>query len=410
MAATPTILESHDLPWLHDEPPKNEGGLLVQRISVAYEYPVHFTRDVFSWENLTLVRAIARREPTRRHRLLVVVERAVADVHPCLLDDVARYAQVYRERLALSRAPLVIEGGERCKDGELVPLLHSAFEQHGLDRHAFVVIVGGGALQDLVGYAAATAHRGLRVVRVPTTVLSQADGAVGVKNGINAFGKKNFLGTFAPPFAVIDDFEFLNTLTPRETIAGMAEAVKVALIRDASFFDWIRLQAPALRASEPGTVTALVRRAAEHHLEHIASAGDPFEMGSGGPLVFGDSGPHKLEIMTNDELRHGEAVAIGCALDAVYSAACGLLDHEALDPIISTLESLGLPTYHPALDYEAGGRRVVLEGLHEFREHFGGELTITLLEDIGRGVEVNDVDPELVLRAIDWLRHRVPCA
>lgn len=419
MAATPTVLEAHDLPWLRDEPPQDshsgtspqgplprDGGLLVQRISVAFEYPVHFTRDVFSWENLTFVRAISRREPMRRHRLFVIVERAVADAHPCLLDDIARYAQVYRERLSLVRAPLVVEGGERSKDGELVPQLHSAFEQHGLDRQAFVVIVGGGALQDVVGYAAATAHRGLRVVRVPTTVLAQADGGVGVKNGINAFGKKNFLGTFAPPFAVIDDQDFLRTLPERETLAGLAEALKVSLIRDASFFGWMRLHAPSLRACDHDILAQAVRRAAEHHLEHIATAGDPFELGSARPLDFGHWAAHKLEVMTNHELRHGEAVAIGCALDAVYSAACGLLDHEALEPIVSTLEGLGLPTYHPALEYEAGGRRVVLDGLTEFREHLGGELTVTLLEDIGRGVEANDIDPELMLRAIDWLRHR----
>jgi len=378
----------------------------VQRISVSFEYPVHFTRDAFSWENLTLVRAISRREPTRRHRLFVVVEAAVAAAHPCLLDDIARYAQVYRERLALVRTPQVVEGGERCKDGDIVPQLHSAFEQHGLDRQSFVVIVGGGALQDLVGYAAATAHRGLRVVRLPTTVLSQADGGVGVKNGINAFGRKNFLGTFAPPFAVINDFDFLHTLPPRETIAGLAEVVKVALLRDAPLFGWIRLHSPALRACEPEAIAHVVRRAAEHHLDHLASGDDPFELVSAGAQGFGHWVAHKLEVMTNHELLHGEAVAIGCALDAVYSAACGALDHEALEPIIATIEALGLPTYHAALDYEAGGRRVILDGLAEFREHLGGELALTVLEEIGRGAELSEVDPDLVLRAVDWLRHR----
>jgi 3-dehydroquinate synthase len=409
MAATPTLLELHDLPWLRDEPPEDPSGLLLQKINVAYEYPVHFTHDVFSWENLTLVRAITRCEPRRRHRLLVVVDRAVAEAHPCLLDDIARYVQVHRERLVLVRAPLVIEGGERAKGViDLPAQLHAVFDQHSLDRHSFVVIIGGGALQDVVGFAAATAHRGLRVIRLPTTVLAQGDGAVGVKNGVNAFGKKNFLGTFAPPFAVIDDFDFLQTLPPREAIAGMAEAVKVALIRDAGFFEWIRAHSADLHACVPNAVAQLVRRTATHHLEHIAIAGDPFETGSARPLDFGHWAAHRLEIMTEHELRHGEAVAIGCALDAVYSAACGLLDVRALEPIVSTLEALGLPTYHPALDRDGvDRRRLVLDGLQEFREHLGGELTITLLEDIGRGVQVHEVDDALVLRSIDWLRHRV---
>src|SRR4029079_4140447 len=124
----------------------------------------------------------------------------------------------------------------------------------GLDRHAFVMAVGGGALLDLVGYAAATTHRGGRLLRVPTTVLAQNDSGVGVKNGVNAFGVKNLVGTFAPPFAVINDLRFLQTLEPRERVAGMAEAVKVALVRDASFFEWMEAEAAGLAAFQAEAV------------------------------------------------------------------------------------------------------------------------------------------------------------
>ena len=93
-----------------------------------------------------------------------------------------------------------------------------------------MVAIGGGAVLDAVGYAAATAHRGVRLIRVPTTVLSQDDSAVGVKNGINAFGKKNFVGSFAPPHAVLNDFDLLRTLQDRDWRAGISEAVKVALL------------------------------------------------------------------------------------------------------------------------------------------------------------------------------------
>ena len=123
--------------------------------------------------------------------------------------------------------------------------VHRAIHEYGIDRHAYVLAVGGGALLDMVGYAAATAHRGVRLVRVPTTVLSQNDSGIGVKNSVNAFGKKNFLGTFAPPFAVFNDFTFLTTLSDRDWRAGISEAIKVALLKDATFFAFLEEHATA---------------------------------------------------------------------------------------------------------------------------------------------------------------------
>ena len=197
-----------------------------------------------------------------------------------------------------------------------------------IDRHSFVLAIGGGALLDVVGFAAATLHRGVRLVRMPTTVLAQNDAGVGVKNGINAFGAKNLLGTFAPPFAVINDSRFLSTLDRRDQIAGMAEAVKVALIRDRGFFAWISAHADALAAFAPDAVDHLIQRCAELHLQHIACGGDPFEQGSARPLDFGHWAAHKLEMLTGHAVRHGEAVAIGIALDCGYSVEAGHLDDE----------------------------------------------------------------------------------
>src|SRR2546427_7436395 len=148
---------------------------------------------------------------------------------------------------------MIMEGGERVKNSYFhVSEIHSQIDRYHIDRHSYVIAVGGGAILDMVGLAAATAHRGLRHVRIPTTTLSQDDSGVGVKNGINAFGKKNFIGAFAPPFAVINDFELLSSLSPRDKRAGYIEAIKVALIRDANFFELIERQAGALRRFEPG--------------------------------------------------------------------------------------------------------------------------------------------------------------
>jgi 3-dehydroquinate synthase len=248
---------------------------------------------------------------------------------------------------------------------------------------------------DVVGLAVATFHRGLRLVRMPTTVLAQNDAGIGIKNGINAFGAKNLLGSFAAPFAVVADSSFLSTLEQRDRVAGMAEAVKVAAIRDAAFFGWLEEHAARLRAFEPAPVEEAIRRCAALHLAHIATAGDPFELGSARPLDFGHWAAHKLELLTRHGLRHGEAVAIGIALDTCCSTLAGLLDVVARDRVLALLRALGLPTWHDALRAPE-----LLDGLAEFREHLGGELTITLLAGIGRGVDVHDLREPVVRDAI----------
>jgi 3-dehydroquinate synthase len=380
----------------------------LQQIAVRYQYPVYFTRDLFSPANRSLVEAVSGREPQRRHRVVFILERAVSEAFPSLVDEVHQFVRSHRDELDLVAEPRLIPGGEACKnDFGFVMALQEDLASLAMDRHSYVVAVAGGALLDAVGFAAAICHRGLRHVRVPTTVLAQADSGVGVKNGVNHLGRKNFLGTFAPPFAVLNDSRFLEGLPRRDLIAGMAEAVKVALIRDAEFFCWLEANVPALRQGCPDLVAHLVRRAAELHLDHIARSGDPFEFGSARPLDFGHWAAHKLEVLSDHRLRHGEAVAIGMALDARYSAETGLLASGDLERVLATLEALGLRLWDEALQLRgARGRRRVLDGLAEFREHLGGELTVTLLERIGRGVEVHEVDEQIADGAIDWLAAR----
>jgi 3-dehydroquinate synthase len=358
-------------------------------IDVRFEYPVHFTSDVFDAANGTLARAIQRKEPGRRHRALLVLDRGVTDSRPSgWRDDVSRYFKDHGIELV---AEIVLGGGEAVKnDPAALDAMLGAIDRHGMDRQSFVVIVGGGAVLDMAGYAAAIAHRGLRVVRVPTTVLAQADSGIGVKNGINAFGKKNFVGTFSPPFAVINDARFLETLDRRDRIAGMSEAVKVSLIRDRTFFQWLRRETPALAAGDVEAVAELVRRSAELHLSHIATSGDPFELGSARPLDYGHWAAHKLESLSQNRLRHGEAVAIGIGLDTLYSAAQGFCRDEIAEVVLDLLERLGFTLWDEAMETrDAGGKLLLLDGLAEFREHLGGELTLTMLRDIGEAFDVH---------------------
>jgi 3-dehydroquinate synthase len=379
-----------------------------QRFAVAFEYPVVFTRDVFAAGNPALARAVGRLEPERRHRVCAILDDGLARARPRLAEQVTAYAAAAPATLELADAPAVVPGGEAAKnDPEAVSRLQRRFQELHLDRHSFVLIVGGGALLDVAGFAAATTHRGLRVVRVPTTVLAQCDSGVGVKNGVNAYGAKNLFGTFAPPCAVLNDLRLLDTLPARDRIQGMAEAVKVALIRDHAFFEWLERNASALAAFEEPPVERLIRRCAELHLRHIATSGDPFEAGSARPLDFGHWSAHKLEALSGHTLRHGEAVAIGMALDARYSVEVGRLAPGAFERIARLLAALGLPLWHAALELHGpDGRPRVLDGLPEFREHLGGELTLTLLEGLGRGFEVHAIDEAALLRALAALERR----
>ena len=303
---------------------------------------------------------------------------------------------------------MVIPGGEACKNApELVHQVLTQFARHGLDRQSYILAIGGGAVLDMVGYAATIAHRGIRLIRVPTTVLAQNDAGVGVKNGVNAFDSKNFLGTFSPPVAVLNDIRFIETLEERDKRAGMAEAIKVALIRDPDFFKWLCENGESLRHFESDAMAYMIRRCAELHLNHIATGGDPFEYGSARPLDFGHWAAHKLEVLTHHSLRHGEAVAIGIALDSRYSVECGLLEPAAFEKICTLLATLGFDYTHTLLsETGADGRLTILAGLEEFRQHLGGELTVTLLAGIGKGVEVHEIRDDLLSRSVDHLCRR----
>jgi 3-dehydroquinate synthase len=228
-----------------------------------------------------------------------------------------------------------------------------------------------------------------------------------VKNGINAFGKKNFIGTFAPPHAVINDFNLLTTLTPRDKRAGLVEAVKVACIRDGNFFNELECVADKLASFEPTALKRVICRCAGLHLKHIATSGDPFESGSARPLDFGHWSAHKLEQISQFKIRHGDAVAIGIALDVIYSRRAGLLDAQSCERILRLLERLSFKLFlRELLKINSAGKLHILSGLEEFREHLGGELTITLLKQIGRGVEVHEMDSRKIVAAIHELRKR----
>jgi 3-dehydroquinate synthase len=362
--------------------------------AVTYRHRIFFTEGAFAAGNRVLADLFAGA------KVIPIVDAGLANARPGFAAEVAAYGKAMG--IHFTRAPLVLTGGEAAKkDSAVVKAALAAIEADKICRHSYVLAIGGGAFLDAVGFAASTAHRGVRLVRFPTTTLSQDDSGVGVKSAINAFGKKNWIGSFCVPFAVINDFRFLETQDRETSRAGLIEAIKVALVKDGDFFAWIEKNAAALAKGERDPFEECVKRSALLHARHIALGGDAFETGSSRPLDFGHWAAHKLEALTNYQLSHAEAVSVGLALDTIYSRNIGLLAETDAARVLAVLAALGLKTYPPALDWmDRKGQRRVHAGLDEFREHLGGELTVLLLADIGKGTDVHEFNMEQLEKSI----------
>lgn len=371
--------------------------MIQMRFDLNYSYPVAFTRDVFNPDNPVLADIL--KTTGRPNRALVVIDSNVAAADPYLINEIEAYSRHHEELIRIVASPFIITGGEACKNGMAeVQKIQSLINTYHLCRHSFVMVIGGGAVLDATGFAAATAHRGLRLLRLPTTTLAQNDAGVGVKNSVNMFGKKNFIGSFAPPFAVINDLDFLDTLQERDLRAGIAEAIKVALIKDRTFFESLYENRYALRDFKPDAMARMIARCAELHTEHIQTSGDPFEQGASRPLDFGHWAAHKIEDLADDDVRHGEAVAVGIALDSLYSHSCGLISELELYKIMSLIRAVGFEPFHPALV-----KMDIVESLNNFQEHMGGELTIPLLQGIGSLTETHRIDTAKMAKGIKFL-------
>lgn len=374
-----------------------------QRFQVPFEYTIFFTDHLFQQQNFLFKQFIESEDAGIVKKILFVIDEQVIAHHPSLIDSINTYFSGY-EKIKLVDKIIIVPGGETCKNtDQYVNEIIESVDKDRIDRHSYIAAIGGGAVLDMVGYAAAISHRGIRHIRIPTTVLSQNDSGIGVKNSINYKSKKNFLGTFSPPVAVFNDYQFLLSLSDRDWRSGIAEAVKVALIKDKSFFEWLQANATGMVQRNKDAMQYQIKRCAELHLQHIGG-GDPFEKGSSRPLDFGHWSAHKVEQLSHFEVKHGEAVAMGIALDSVYSHLRGWLDKESMLAVIQLINDLGFPVSHPLMEIENADSPLI-QGLHEFQEHLGGKLTIMLLTAIGKGEEVNELDIQLLQQASQWLKQ-----
>ena len=388
---------------------------LVQDFSIHYSFPIIFEENIFNLKK-TLIKEILCPPSQIKNlpvKVIVVIDSNVEKKHSSLISSIQNYFKKYSV-LDLRTAPLIIAGGEESKKEFIhVESIYRAIEKYNICRHSYVIAIGGGSLIDMVGFAASTAHRGIKILRIPTTLLAQADAAIGVKNSINYLNKKNFIGSFATPEAVINDYQFLKTLDKNILIHGIAEAIKVALIKDKFFFEYIESHTQEIVDLNKKVIQKIIYQCAELHLSHIRS-GDPFEKGSSRPLDFGHWSGHKLEQISKHSISHGQGVALGICLDCVYANMQGYLDQKTLFRIINLFHKLGFLIYSPFFEHHLSisaskkelqlDQENVLHGLEEFREHLGGALTILLLKDIANTIEINQVDYEVMKKSIYKLK------
>ncbi|MCA8991535.1 MAG: 3-dehydroquinate synthase [Planctomycetaceae bacterium] len=367
--------------------------------SVQFQHRLRFTGNVLGAGSsvlLDLLEASGDQIP----RVQFWIDQYVDEAHPQLRSRLRTLASENKDRFQLASNIQICPGGEAVKnDVHIIERMLKCMNAADLDRRSYVVVIGGGAVLDAVGFAAGISHRGIRLVRLPTTTLAQADSGVGVKNSINLFQKKNWLGSFAVPWGVVNDQQLLSTLPDRDFRCGFSEAVKVSMLKNADDFAAIEAGASAIAARDMNVAWPIIQRSAKLHLDHITLGGDPFEALEARPLDYGHWSAHKLEAMSNYELRHGEAVAIGVAVDTVYSSLVHGLPAADARRVLTTLRNLGLKLDHPVL-HET---KELFQGLEEFRQHLGGRLTLTMVPNIGTKLDVHTVDRPRMMEAIEFV-------
>jgi 3-dehydroquinate synthase len=330
-------------------------------------------------------------DPARRGGVAVVTDSNVAALHlPALAGAL--------DAAGVPHRAVVLEPGEHTKDFAHLERLLDDLLGHGIERGGMLVALGGGVVGDLVGFAAAIALRGVDFIQVPTTLLAQVDSSVGGKTGINTRHGKNLVGAFHQPRLVLADIGVLDTLPPRELLAGYAEVVKYGLVGDAGFFAWLEENGRALIAGDRAARIEAV--AASCRIKAAIVAADEREHGERALLNLGHTFAHAMEAETgfSDRLLHGEAVALGMVLALELSQQLGLCPDGAAERLRAHYAAVGLPA-DPAA-YGFGADRLIAH-MHHDKKVRGGALTFILARGLGRGIVVPDVEPGEVKRLLE---------
>ncbi|NQV82013.1 MAG: 3-dehydroquinate synthase [Alphaproteobacteria bacterium] len=320
----------------------------------------------------------------------IVTDETVAKAY---LDGVANSCTA----AGMAVHPIVLPAGESTKDfGHLKHLLEDLLEAE-IERKDIVVALGGGVIGDLTGFAASILRRGVGIVQIPTTLLSQVDSSVGGKTGINTRHGKNLVGTFYQPSLVLIDLDTLATLPDRHMRAGYAEVVKYGLIADAAFFGWLESNGPAVMARDHVATRHAVSVSCRTKAA-IVEADERETLGSRALLNLGHTFAHAIEAAAgfDDRVLHGEAVAVGIMMALHLSAGHGFLEERRVG---DHLASVGLPVSLSDLGLSASAADLHAHMAQDKKMH-AGKITFVLANAIGSAYLKNDVTDDEVLQAM----------
>ncbi|GFE50112.1 3-dehydroquinate synthase [Roseobacter cerasinus] len=324
-----------------------------------------------------------------RPKVSILTDETVAALHLDGLTAGLAAEGIAAEALALS-------AGEATKSwGPLEQSVGWLLDRQ-VERGDIVVAFGGGVIGDLAGFAAAILRRGVRFVQIPTSLLAQVDSSVGGKTGINAAQGKNLIGAFHQPSLVLADTEVLGTLVPRDFLAGYGEVVKYGLLGDASFFEWLEGQGPALAAGDVATRVEAVRRSVQMKADIVTR--DETEQGDRALLNLGHTFGHALEAATgySDRLLHGEGVAIGCAMAFELSSRMGLCSQEDPSRVRAHLKAMGMKTDLADIPGELPDADALMGLMAQDKKVVQGTLRFILARGIGEAFITSDVPGEMV--------------
>ena len=292
---------------------------------------------------------------------------------------------------ALGADPVLVPTGEAAKDWGALHKLLAALADRGTARSTPIVALGGGSVGDLAGLAAALFKRGCPVVHLPTTLLAQADSAIGGKTAIDAFGEKNLIGVFHQPALVIADPAFLDTLDARQLRSGYAEVVKYGLIDDPAFFAWCEANGRGLLAGHRDLRQHAIETAIRAKARIVADDVED-RAGRRALLNLGHSFGHAIEAeMGIGTMLHGEAVALGLALAFRFSAEAGCCPIVEADRVVAHLHSAGLPVQLREVGLGGRGERLV-RWMARDKKNQAGRIALVLARGIGQAFLEPSVD------------------
>jgi 3-dehydroquinate synthase len=367
----------------------NGGSVSTLRVDLGDRgYDIHMGEGVLESAGQRMLPLLAQ------DRVIIVSDENVAPLYLGTLEQSLDQAGV-------EHASVILPAGEGTKSFDGLRKLTDALLNARVERGTTLVALGGGVIGDIAGFAAAITLRGLDFVQIPTTLLAQVDSSVGGKTGINTDHGKNLIGAFHQPRLVLADISVLESLPPRELLAGYGEVVKHALISDAEFFDWLEIEGAGLIAGDP----ALRRHAVLACLSIKAAivAEDEREAGRRALLNLGHTFGHALEAETGygPRLLHGEAVAIGLCLAFDLSARLGLCDADCPVRVRRHLEAVGLPADLHKLASPSWSAEALVAHMGHDKKARDGRLTFVLARGIGQAFITRDVNEGDVLALLN---------